>query len=107
MTNKLLTETNAPATTDPGASSAQSALKAPETPEPMEIEGYWLDPALVLPARSNYTHESVDVLIYLRAGDHMRYTVGHYNHLLIAWITDIGRYPTIACWGYLPKVSQK
>lgn len=76
-------------------------------PSELAIAGYWLDPALVLPPRSASGVESGDVLICVRTFGVEKFTVGHYNYVLVGWVTDIGRYPTIECWGYIPKKDTK
>lgn len=76
--------------------------------EELEIEGFWIDPKLALPARAHGDHiESRDVLIYLRIGMIYRFTVGHYNYIRLEWITDLGRYPVIEAWAHIPKVDQR
>lgn len=77
-------------------------------PEELEIEGFWLDPNIVLPNRkAGDTVDSGDVLIYLQTGMHYRFTVGHYNYIRLEWITDLGRYQKIEAWAWIPKVKQK
>lgn len=77
--------------------------------EPTEliIEGFWIDPNLVLPPHKDGDVDSVDVLIYTKLVRADCFTVGCYNYRLQLWVTDLGRYEKIDCWAYIPKVSLK